>query len=46
MSRFNDFSDIIILFVFYLPEFGEDYSLFVKDSVYKNATVLCVLQIG
>ena len=26
--------------------FGEDYAVFKQDSVYKNATALCVLQIG
>jgi uncharacterized protein with HEPN domain len=29
-----------------IQRFGEDYAVFAKDSVYKNATALCVLQIG
>ena len=29
-----------------IQRFGEDYSVFAQDSVYKNATALCVLQIG
>jgi len=29
-----------------IQRFGEDYNLFVQDSVYKNATALCVLQIA
>jgi uncharacterized protein with HEPN domain len=29
-----------------IKRFGEDYTIFVQDSVYKNATALCVLQIG
>jgi len=29
-----------------IQRFGEDYAVFVRDSVYKNATALCVLQIG
>lgn len=29
-----------------IQRFGEDYAVFEKDSVYKNATALCVLQIG
>ncbi|RJQ39265.1 MAG: DUF86 domain-containing protein [Nitrospiraceae bacterium] len=29
-----------------VQRFGEDYAVFKQDSVYKNATALCVLQIG
>lgn len=29
-----------------IQRFGEDYMVFSRDSVYKNATALCVLQIG
>ncbi|WP_347491271.1 HepT-like ribonuclease domain-containing protein [Desulfoscipio sp. XC116] len=29
-----------------IERFGEDYEVFAKDSVYRNATALCVLQIG
>jgi uncharacterized protein with HEPN domain len=29
-----------------IQRFGEDYEVFARDSVYKNATALCVLQIG
>jgi uncharacterized protein with HEPN domain len=29
-----------------IQRFGEDYAVFARDSVYKNATALCVLQIG
>jgi uncharacterized protein with HEPN domain len=29
-----------------IQRFGEDYAVFSHDSVYKNATALCVLQIG
>lgn len=29
-----------------IQRFGEDYSVFEQDTVYKNATALCVLQIG
>jgi uncharacterized protein with HEPN domain len=29
-----------------VQRFGEDYEVFKRDSVYKNATALCVLQIG
>lgn len=29
-----------------IRRFGKDYMLFVQDSVYRNATALCVLQIG
>jgi uncharacterized protein with HEPN domain len=29
-----------------VQRFGDDYSVFKQDSVYKNATALCVLQIG
>ena len=29
-----------------IQRFGEDYTVFAQDSVYKNATALCVLQIG
>lgn len=29
-----------------IHRFGEEYSIFARDSVYKNATALCVLQIG
>jgi uncharacterized protein with HEPN domain len=29
-----------------IDRFGADYSIFRQDSVYKNATALCVLQIG
>lgn len=29
-----------------IQRFGEDFPVFAKDSVYKNATALCVLQIG
>jgi Uncharacterized conserved protein len=29
-----------------ISRFGEDYLIFANDSVYKNATALCVLQIG
>lgn len=29
-----------------IQRFGEDYAVFDQDSVYKNATALCVLQIG
>lgn len=29
-----------------IHRFGGDYSVFAQDSVYKNATALCVLQIG
>ncbi|KJS86924.1 MAG: hypothetical protein JM58_06030 [Peptococcaceae bacterium BICA1-8] len=39
ISYCNDISETI-------QRFGEDYSVFTRDSVYKNATALCVLQIG
>lgn len=46
-------ADILRRIIFYCNEisetikrFGEDYSTFAQDSVYKNATALCVLQIG
>ena len=39
ISYCNDISDTI-------KRFGEDYAVFKKDSVYKNATALCVMQIG
>jgi len=39
VSYCNEISDTI-------QRFGEDYEVFSKDSVYKNATALCVLQIG
>ena len=29
-----------------VSRFGENYNIFLHDSVYKNATALCVLQIG
>ena len=29
-----------------IQRFGEDYTVFAQDSVYKNATALSVLQIG
>jgi uncharacterized protein with HEPN domain len=29
-----------------IARFGADYTVFARDSVYKNATALCVLQIG
>lgn len=29
-----------------IGRFGEDYEVFKKDSVYRNAVALCVLQIG
>lgn len=29
-----------------MGRFGEDYEVFKKDSVYRNAVALCVLQIG
>lgn len=29
-----------------IQRFGKDYTVFTQDSVYKNATALCVLQIG
>ena len=35
----NDIEETIL-------RFGEDYSVFIQDSAYKNATALCVLQIG
>ena len=35
----NDISEAI-------QRFGNDYTVFTQDSVYKNATALCVLQIG
>lgn len=39
ISYCNDISEAI-------QRFGEDYTVFTQDSVYKNATALCVLQIG
>ena len=46
-------TDVLRRIIYYCNEisetierFGEDYTIFVKDSVYKNATALCVLQIG
>jgi len=39
ISYCNDISETI-------HRFGEDYSVFKQDFVYKNATALCVLQIG
>lgn len=46
-------ADVLRRIIFYCDEiaatiqrFGEDYTVFVQDSVYKNATALCVLQIG
>ncbi|MHB8126575.1 MAG: HepT-like ribonuclease domain-containing protein [Desulfitobacteriaceae bacterium] len=39
ISYCNDINEAI-------QRFGEDYSVFRRDSVYKNATALCVLQIG
>jgi len=35
----NDIADTI-------ERFGDDYEVFAKDSAYRNATALCVLQIG
>lgn len=29
-----------------IRRFGKDYAVFVQDSVYRNATALCVMQIG
>ena len=29
-----------------VDRFGNDYALFVRDTIYKNAVALCVLQIG
>lgn len=29
-----------------IGQFGEDYEVFKKDSVYRNAVALCMLQIG
>lgn len=29
-----------------IERFGDDYKVFSKDSAYRNATALCVLQIG
>jgi len=29
-----------------IQRFGKNYTVFTQDSVYKNATALCVLQIG
>jgi uncharacterized protein with HEPN domain len=49
----NRNADVLRLIISYCNEiseaiqrFGEDYSVFTRDSVYKNATALCVLQIG
>lgn len=39
ISYCNEISETIL-------RFGEDYTVFARDSVYKNATALCVLQIG
>ena len=39
ISYCNDISEAI-------QRFGNDYTVFTQDSVYKNATALCVLQIG
>lgn len=39
ISYCNDISEVI-------HRFGDDYTVFKQDSVYKNATALCVLQIG
>ncbi|MDD2402341.1 MAG: DUF86 domain-containing protein [Clostridia bacterium] len=39
ISYCNDISETI-------QRFGKDYTVFTRDSVYKNATALCVLQIG
>ena len=29
-----------------IARFGDDYSVFCKDAIYRNATALCILQIG
>lgn len=29
-----------------IRRFGKDYAVFAQDSVYRNATALCVMQIG
>lgn len=39
ISYCNDISEAI-------QRFGEDYTVFARDSVYKNATALCMMQIG
>jgi len=51
--RNNRNADVLKRIIFYCHEisetirrFGEDYTVFGQDSVYKNATALCVLQIG
>lgn len=51
--RNNRNDDVLRRIIYYCNEisktiqrFGEDYSVFARDSVYKNATALCVLQIG
>jgi len=51
--RINRNVDVLQRIISYCKEisetinrFGGDYSVFARDSVYKNATALCVLQIG
>jgi len=51
--RNNRNADILRRIIFYcndiseaIQRFGEDFTVFKRDSVYKNATALCVLQIG
>lgn len=49
----NRNADVLLRIISYCNEilatiqrFGEDYTVFAQDSVYKNAVALCVLQIG
>ena len=51
--RNNRNADVLLRIISYcndrsetIHRFGEDYMVFKRDSVYKDATALCVLQIG